>query len=54
MFQPSEIRFVSDIGRPGYCATPFCNHMEFSHAPDGPCRECGCARYDPLRFFDDE
>lgn len=59
-----ELRFVSDLGRPGVCATAYCGHGEFEHLADGPCRTCGreerenrrsprrvCMRYDPPLYF---
>lgn len=49
----AEVRFVSDAGRPGTCTNTVCLHGEFRHAPDGPCLDCECKRYEPPRFFDD-
>ena len=63
-----EVRFVSDMGRPGTCGNTVCHHDEFDHVPDGPCRKCHqflrvnspsgepippCERYEPQRYFDD-
>lgn len=49
-----EMRFVSDLGRPGVCCTPGCNHDEFDHLITGRCRRCQCPKYDPPRFFDED